>query len=43
MYCTLVGRRIVMLHGFIKKTAKTPQADLELARRRLKEVKRDNA
>lgn len=23
-YCTLVGRRIVMLHSFIKKTQKTP-------------------
>jgi phage-related protein len=39
MYCTLVGRRIVMLHSFIKKTQKTPLGDLEIARSRLKEVK----
>jgi len=38
-YCTLVGRRIVILHQFVKKTDKTPQRELEVARRRLKEVK----
>lgn len=39
MYCTLVGQRVVMLHSFIKKTQKTPLADLALARKRLLEVK----
>lgn len=39
MYCTLIGRRIVMLHSFIKKTDKTPAADMALARKRLKEIK----
>ena len=39
MYCTLVGRRIVMLHCFIKKTDKTPAAEMALARKRLKEIK----
>jgi phage-related protein len=29
---------IVVLHGFIKKTQKTPPADLDIARRRMKEV-----
>lgn len=38
-YCTVVGRRIVMLHSYIKKTQKTPQADLHIAIRRMKEVK----
>ncbi len=37
-YCTLVGRRIVILHGFIKKTDKTPQRELVIARNRLREV-----
>jgi phage-related protein len=37
-FCSLVGRRIVILHGFIKKTQKTPQKELKLARKRLKEV-----
>jgi phage-related protein len=30
---------LVALHGFIKKTAQTPAADLKTARKRLKEVK----
>ena len=38
-YCTLVGRRIVMLHQFIKKSEKTPRKELEIARKRMKEVK----
>lgn len=29
---------LIILHGFIKKTQKTPEADLELARRRMREV-----
>jgi phage-related protein len=37
-YCTLVGRRIVMLHGFIKKSQKTPARELKLARQRQKEM-----
>ena len=38
-YCTLVDRRIVMLHQFVKKTAKTPASELDIARRRMQEVK----
>ncbi|MHB8472451.1 MAG: type II toxin-antitoxin system RelE/ParE family toxin [Gammaproteobacteria bacterium] len=38
-YCTLVDRRIVMLHQFVKKTAKTPTSELDIARRRMQEVK----
>jgi phage-related protein len=33
------GGRIGVVHGFIKKTQKTPEADLELARKRMKEMK----
>jgi phage-related protein len=29
---------MVLLHGFIKKTQKTPQADIDLAIKRMKEV-----
>ena len=39
LYCTLVERRIVVLHSFIKKTDKTPRQDLLLSRKRLKEIK----
>ena len=38
-YCTLVGKRIVMLHSFIKKSQKTPSSELKLAVSRMKEVK----
>jgi len=38
-YCTLIGRRIVMLHQFVKKSEKTPLRELDVARRRMKEVK----
>jgi phage-related protein len=31
-------KTVVVLHGFIKKTQKTPAEDLELAKRRMKEV-----
>jgi phage-related protein len=43
MYCTLSGRRIVMLHGFVKKTQKTPRTELEIAIRRMKEIKHADA
>ena len=37
-YCTMVGREIVVLHCFIKKTQDTPDKELAIARKRLKEV-----
>jgi phage-related protein len=41
-YCTMVGRRIVILHSFIKKTQESPPSELRIARQRLKEMKREN-
>ena len=38
IYVTAPGRRIVVLHTFIKKTDKTPSGALNVARRRAKEV-----
>jgi len=38
-YCTMVGKKIVILHQFIKKADKTPPKELEIARRRMKEIK----
>jgi phage-related protein len=35
----MVGREIVILHGFIKKAQETPDRELKTARKRLKEVK----
>jgi phage-related protein len=37
-YCTVVGKQIVMLHQFTKKSEKTPLRELEVARRRMEEV-----
>ena len=37
-YCFMVGKRIVVLHAFIKKSQQTPVPELKLARKRLKEV-----
>jgi phage-related protein len=37
-YCMQVGRQIVILHSFVKKTQATPDHELRLARQRLKEV-----
>lgn len=38
-YCTMIGKRIMILHQFTKKTKKTPPKELGIARRRMKEVK----
>jgi phage-related protein len=40
-YCTLAGKRIVVLHQFIKKSEKAPQKELTTAHRRMKEVQHD--
>lgn len=37
-YCFMVGKRIVVLHAFIKKSQQTPERELKVARRRLKEL-----
>jgi phage-related protein len=36
----LDGKTMVLLHGFIKKQQTTPKPDIELARDRLKQLKR---
>lgn len=38
VYVAASGRRVVVLHAFIKKTEKTPRRALEIARARAKEV-----
>jgi len=37
-YFTADARRILVIHAFIKKTQQTPPAEIELARKRLKEL-----
>ena len=38
-YCFLIGRRAVVLHAFVKKSQQTPDPELALARKRMKEVR----
>src|SRR3984957_17328408 len=35
---TAVGRRVIVLHAFVKKSQTTPKAALDLAERRAKEI-----
>ena len=37
-YCTRIGKRIIMLHMFIKKTQKIPKNELKIAIKRMNEV-----
>ena len=37
-YCFLLGKRVVVVHAFIKKTQETPDKELKLARKRVKEL-----
>jgi hypothetical protein len=38
VYCFVVGQRIVILHAFIKKTQATPEQEVKIARKRMKEA-----
>ncbi|WP_366519296.1 type II toxin-antitoxin system RelE/ParE family toxin [uncultured Caulobacter sp.] len=38
IYVTAVGRRVIVVHAFVKKTQRTPRAAIELALRRAKEI-----
>ncbi|MFQ5347962.1 MAG: type II toxin-antitoxin system RelE/ParE family toxin [Rhodothalassiaceae bacterium] len=40
VYVAVKGRRIVVLHAFVKKSRATPRRALETARQRLKEMER---
>ena len=35
IYFAYVGQRFILLHGFLKKTQKTPRRELEIAERRM--------
>ena len=37
-YCFLSGRRVLVLHAFVRKSQQTPDRDLKLARKRKKGV-----
>ena len=37
-YCFLIGKRVMVLHAFVKKSQQTPDRELKRARKRIKEV-----
>jgi phage-related protein len=41
-YCTKRNAEIVILHSFIKKTQKIPKSELDIARKRLQEVSKND-
>ena len=41
IYVTATGQRVVVVRVFVKKTQKTPAREIELALKRLKEVRND--
>lgn len=40
-YCTMVGKQIVMLHSFVKKTQKIPFKEKRIEEIRMREVKNE--
>ncbi len=38
IYFAYVGQRFIILHGFLKKTQKTPRRELEVAERRMADL-----
>ncbi len=38
LYVTAVGRRVIVVRAFIKKTQKTPNREIDLALKRAKEI-----
>ncbi|EHK6027579.1 type II toxin-antitoxin system RelE/ParE family toxin [Vibrio parahaemolyticus] len=40
LFCYLDGKKISVLHVFVKKSQKTPQKDIKLAKERMKEVRK---
>ena len=38
LFCTKKGKEIIILHSFVKKTQRTPQKELDIARKRMKEL-----
>lgn len=39
LYCFTFAKRVVVLHAFTKKSQETPDRELKLARKRLKELR----
>ena len=42
-YCTKIGKKIIMLHSFVKKSQKTPKNEMDIALKWLREVKENDS
>ncbi len=42
LFCIVKDNKIIILHSFIKKTNKIPKNELDIAKKRLKEVLNEN-
>ncbi len=42
-FCTKIGKKIIMLHSFVKKSQKTPKKELKIAKVRMNKVIKDDA
>lgn len=40
-FCTKIGKKIIMLHSFIKKSQETPKKEIKTAKSRMKEILED--
>ena len=40
-FCTKIGKKIIMLHSFVKKSQKIPKNELKIAKTRMSEVVKD--
>lgn len=41
VFFTVIDKTMILLHGFVKKSQKTPQSELDTARRRLNNVEKE--
>lgn len=42
-FCTKIGKKIIMLHSYIKKSQKIPKRELKIAISRMQEVKENDS
>ncbi len=42
-FCTKIGKKIIMLHSYIKKSQKIPKRELKISVSRMKEVKKNES
>lgn len=41
VFFTVIDKTMILLHGFVKKSQKTPQSELDTARRRLNNLEKE--